>query len=877
MGRGALRIYLGAAPGVGKTFAMLQEATRRRERGADVVVGVVETHDRTQTAAQLEGLEVVPRRQVEYRGVTLWEMDVEAILRRAPDAVLVDELAHTNAPGSRHAKRWQDVEELLEAGIDVVSTVNIQHLESMNDVVEQITGVAQAEVVPDSIVRAAEQVHLVDQTPEALRRRLAHGNVYPADRVDAALDQYFRAGNLAALRELALMWVADRVDEGLQRYRDQHGISGTWDTRERVVVAITGAPGAGHVIRRAARIASRSRGELIGVHIRATDGLSARDDKALDAHRELLAAVGGRYREVGAGDVAEALIGFARTQNATQIVVGASARSRWEEISRGSVINDVVRAAGDIDVHVVTPDPVGAHAATHPTAVHATAHPSGPSVDARRGAAGSRWWFRGTSVFPRRRRTAGWLLGVFGPALLTLVLVQLRDGFDLPTNLLIFTLLVAFTAVVGGFPPAAVAALQSFLFANWFFTAPYYTWTVNEPRNILALVVFLTDAAIIGFFVSTGARRAVDARRVRGDAETLAALAGASGAGSDALELLVTQIRGVLGSSAVAVLTKDDPTDAVWTIEAASAEDAGSVPHSPAGAELSAALGDRAVLVATEPATVVDPQVFDAFCHHLAAAVDRHRLHVEAERADRLADANDLRTGLLAALSHDLRTPLGAIQAAASTLREPSVSEDPVLRAEFTDTILEHTARLHTLLTNLLDLSRVHADAVHPLLETVDLGDVVATALIGLDRRGHGVEIDIDLDTPFVLADPTLLDRALANVIDNALKWSPDGAVVRIDAARVGDDVALRVVDRGPGIPVGRRRDVTQPFQRVDDGGGVEGTGLGLAVATAFLSHMGGQLSLEDTPGGGTTATILLTVAPGAAEPVDADRTQVDS
>jgi len=354
MARGHLRIYLGAAPGVGKSFAMLNEGRRRHDRGTDVVVGYVETHGRPSTKEQIRDLEVIPRRRIDYRSTSFEEMDLDAVLARKPAVALVDELAHSNIPGSRHTKRWQDVEQLLDAGIEVISTVNIQHLESMNDVVEQITGITQRETIPDEVVRRAEQVELVDQTPEALRRRMAHGNIYQPEKVDAALANYFRVGNLGALRELALMWTADRVDEALERYREAHGITGQWETRERVVVAITGAPGGDDVIRRAARMAMRTRGDLLGVHVRPADGLAGPSTERLADLRRLLTELGGEYREVSGGDVAEALVGFARAENATQLVLGASQRSRVSELMRGSIINAILRASGTIDVHVIS-------------------------------------------------------------------------------------------------------------------------------------------------------------------------------------------------------------------------------------------------------------------------------------------------------------------------------------------------------------------------------------------------------------------------------------------------------------------------------------------------------------------------------------------
>src|SRR5882762_9881674 len=399
MARGTLRIYLGAAPGVGKTFAMLNEGRRRATRGTDVVVGYVECHGRRNTLEQVGGLPVLPRVERTYRGGIFTEMDVDAVLARRPDVALVDELAHTNVPGSGNEKRWQDVERLLDAGINVISTLNIQHLESVNDVVERITGIKQRETIPDAVVRQADQIELVDQTPEALRRRMAHGNIYKSDRIDAALANYFRPGNLAALRELALLWLADRVDAGLERYREQHGITEPWETRERVLVAVTGAPGTEALIRRAARMAQRTHGELLGAHVRSDDGLAGggRSD-AVERYRQLLTDLGGEFHEVVASDVAAALAELARVENCTQLVLGASRRSRWAELLRGSVINRVLRRSGPIDVHVISQDEDGA--------------------GARELRIGGRFFRRGSALTPRRR-LAGLALAIVGLPLLT--------------------------------------------------------------------------------------------------------------------------------------------------------------------------------------------------------------------------------------------------------------------------------------------------------------------------------------------------------------------------------------------------------------------------------------------------------------------------
>src|ERR1700722_16191972 len=361
MSRGTLRIYLGAAPGVGKTFAMLEEGHRRVERGTHVVVAFVETYGRTHTEQKLQGLPVLPRRIISYRGAEFTEMDLPAVLALAPQVALVDELAHTNIAGAEHKQRWQDVEQLLDAGIDVISTVNVQHLESLNDVVEAITGIPQRETVPDAVVRAAEQVELVDMTPEALRRRMAHGNIYKSDKVDAALSNYFRPGNLTALRELALLWLADSVDEGLQRYREQHGIATTWETRERVVVALTGGPEGEALIRRAARIAARATGgDLLAVHIARSDGLAGSSVAELDRQRLLVESLGGSFHSIIGDDVAAAVLTFARANNATQIVIGASRRNPIVAALTGPGTGmNITRISGTIDVHVVSHDYVG--------------------------------------------------------------------------------------------------------------------------------------------------------------------------------------------------------------------------------------------------------------------------------------------------------------------------------------------------------------------------------------------------------------------------------------------------------------------------------------------------------------------------------------
>ncbi|WP_141753737.1 sensor histidine kinase, partial [Streptomyces luteocolor] len=501
MARGTLRIYLGSAPGVGKTYAMLSEAHRRVERGTDCVVAFVEHHDRPRTEVMLHGLEVVPRRELEYRGAAFTEMDLDAVLARRPAVALVDELPHTNIPGSRNAKRWQDVEELLAAGIDVISTTNIQHLESLGDVVESITGVRQKETVPDEVVRRADQIELVDMSPQALRRRMAHGNIYKPDKVDAALSKYFRPGNLTALRELALLWTADRVDEYLTEYRAEHRVKKIWGSRERIVVGLTGGPEGSTLLRRAARLAEKGAGgEVLAVYVARSDGLTSASPKELAVQRTLVEDLGGTFHHVVGDDIPSALLDFARGVNATQIVLGVSRRKSWQYVFGPGVGATAARESGpDLDVHLVTHDAVGA----------------GRGLPASRSAR-----------LGRARSLAGWLIGVGGPVLLTFLLSTWAPGVGLANDMLLYLSLTVAAALLGGAWPALVSAGFGSLLLNWYFTPPLGELTISDPKNIVALAVFVGVAVSVASVVDVAARRTAQAARLRAESETLSFLAG---------------------------------------------------------------------------------------------------------------------------------------------------------------------------------------------------------------------------------------------------------------------------------------------------------------------------------------------------------------
>jgi two-component system, OmpR family, sensor histidine kinase KdpD len=827
MSRGQLRIYLGAAAGVGKTYAMLNEGKRRAEYGEDVVVGYVEPHRRAKTAAQVGDLEVIPRKQVEYRGTTLDEMDVDAVLERRPQVALIDELAHTNAPGSRNEKRWQDVEELLEAGINVISTLNVQHLESLNDVVEEITGVKQRETIPDEVVRRADELQLVDLTPPALRNRLARGDVYPPERIDAALANYFRPGNLAALRELALAWLADRVDEGLEEYRRRHGIDEPWETRERVLVALTGSPDGERLIRRAARMAQRMSGELVAVHVIPQDGLAAPVAELLNRQRELVAELGGSYHEVVGEDIGEALLDAARSLNVTQIIMGASRRSRWQRLTRGSVIGKVIRGSGTrIDVHVVSHPDAAEEAFTLPRT-------------------------RRPATLPRRRVAIGLALAAAVPPALTVVLAQMRDEVGLPSVLLLFLLLVIGVSAVGGLLPALVAAISGFLLVNWYFTPPLYTFTIGDGENILALVAFLAVAAVVSVFVDLAARRAAQGTRARAEAEALARLAG-----SAPVDAVLDGLRRVLGADGASILHR---TESGWRVEAGSGD---RIPESPEAGSTTVELDEEHILaLAGKPVRAEDQRVLEAFARELAASVELEELEAEVQAAGVVSAANELRAAILSAVSHDLRTPLAGIKASVTSLLQDDVDWTPEARREFLDTIAEETDRLNALVGNLLDMSRLQTDALEIMPSRVGLEEVLPGALRSLAVGDDRIELDVPETLPRVLADPGLLERALANLIDNAVRFSPPGIPTRVIAGAVDGYVDVRVVDRGPGVPLAERGRLFVPFQRLGDSGQNEGVGLGLAVAKGFVEAMGGEIEVEDTPGGGLTIVTRLRAA----------------
>ncbi|MFQ4148236.1 DUF4118 domain-containing protein [Arthrobacter sp. LAPM80] len=846
MSRGTLRIFLGAAPGVGKTYSMLDEGRAQAAAGVDVVAGIVLDHGREQTRAQLEGLEVIAPRNIDYRGTGFAELDVQALLARRPALALVDEYAHSNITGAGNAKRWQDVEELLAAGIDVYSTVNIQHLASLGDVVESITGVRQHETVPDDVVRRAEQIELVDIPPELLRQRLSTGHVYAPEKVDAALANCFRLGNLTALRELALLWLADRVEEGVAAYRASHGIAESWPTRERVVVGLTGGAEGEVLLRRAARILSRvSGGELLAVHVPRSDGVAGDAPAALEGQRQLVTDLGGTYHSVGGEDPARALLDFARNVGATQIVIGSSRRKpKFGFLSSQGVGARVVRGAGDMDVHMVP----------HPLA--------GPGrVPRNRG------------ELNRKRVIAGFAVAVVLP-----VIVQLFTGpLTLQTTMVIHLAAAIAVALVGGLWPAVLAAAWGSLLLNFFSAPPIGTLTISNPENLLTLIVFLLVAVAVALAVDQSARRSRDALQAGAEAATLSELARGILASRDTVQVFLEQVREHFGMRSVALFGNGGgsngagPGPGGWQLEASAGEDPAQTPGQ---ADTVEEVSEHWVLgLSGRILPARDRRLLSAFGAHLLALEQREALSQTQRENVQLSQDNNIRTSVLRAVSHDLRTPLAGIKLSVSSLRQTEVTFSPEDEAELLATIEHYADRMDALVGNLLDMSRLSAQMVRPVVGPVTWQEVLPAALHGVPAER--VRRELPPNMPAIEADPGLLERVIANIVENAVKYAGDSEILVVGSiggsgsSTINGHPAseMRVVDHGKGVPAADVMAIFKPFQRLDDvsygAQGGTGVGLGLAVAKGFTEIMGGVLEAEETPGGGLTMIIRMPLSTG--------------
>ncbi len=818
--RGVLRVYLGSAPGVGKTYRMLDEGWRRRERGTDVVVAYVETHGRKLTEAQLRDLEVIPRAKRAYRGAVLEEMDLDAVLNRHPAVALVDELAHTNVAGSPNEKRWQDVDAMLDAGIDVITTVNIQHLESVNDVVEKITGIHQQETIPDAIVRRAEQIEIVDLTPEALRRRMAHGNIYAADKIDASLANYFRVGNLSALRELALLWLADRVEDSLQRYLDEHAIDKSWETRERLIVGITGTATDVDLLRRAARIASRTGAELFAVHIVKADAVRHVATDTSEA-RELVEEFEGKFQEVVDDDVATALVTFARSERGTQIVLGASRpRPFWRPAT--GVVEKVLRHARDLDVHIIA---VGGERPPH---VH------------RR---------RETERVSWSRKFLALAITIALMPLLTLVMSQIRSDLSSSTVFLVYLIAVLALSTWAGALVGVVGAILASGFENYYFVKPLHTLEVARPDDVVALIAFLLFAVSASVIVNRFAQSSHLADRARAEAQILAGAAASVAASHEDLLPLLESLRAVFAASSVALISQ---RDGVWSSDLVSGE---AINDLTAGTYFDIDEEHR-LYVFGATLNEQDNKLISAFARRVAAGLRSQLIARDATQLEEIAEAESLRLALFQTASKELLGPLEKMQANISLLTGSHERRSLDERNAVLSGVEVQVRQLTRLVVNLIDAGRLEAGevSIHPASVKVDA--VLATAISNVDTRGRAVESDVALDLPELVTDPILMQRVIANIVSNACRFGPADKPVNVKARVVGDFVEILVVDRGPGMPVALRDAVLAPFHRLS--GDQLNAGLNLTVASGFTQLLGGRILFEDTPGGGLTVAVEL-------------------
>ncbi|MBO9171002.1 sensor histidine kinase KdpD [Rhizobium sp. L245/93] len=849
--RGRLKIFLGAAPGVGKTYEMLVSGRAKIADGFDVVIGVVETHGRTETQALLSGFEIVPRVKLPYKGQLLEEMDLDAILARRPDWVLVDELAHTNAEGSRHPKRYLDVKELLDRGINVYTTLNIQHVESLNDVVSQITRIRVRETVPDSIIDMADDVEIIDLTPDDLIKRLHDGKVYVAKTAERALTNYFTPGNLTALRELALRRTAQRVDDQLLTHMQANAIAGPWAAGERILVSVDEDPRSASLVRYGARMASRLRARWSAVYVETNRSinLSETERDTIAATLRLAEQLGGEAITIPGRDVAEELLQHAASQNVTHIVTSAPRKRRWRDTFLGSASDALIRRAGDISVHVISGNdkdaPVAGRGVASATAV--------PSFDLK-----------------------AYLLAT-GYVVIALMVGALLDQFlDVRNLALVFLMAVLTSAVMHGLRPALYSSVLGSLAFNFFFLPPRYTFTISDPESVLALFFFFGVAIIASNLTATVQRQAAAARHRARTTEDLylfsKKLAG-TGTLDDVLWATAFQLASMLKVRVVLLLPEDGtiavkagypPDDTLDEADIAAARWAWDHNHA-AGRGADTLPGAKRLYVPLRTGrsavgvigldsdrrdgpllTPEQQRLLDALADQAALAIERIQLVGDVDRAKLAVEADRLRSALLTSISHDLKTPLAAILGAAGTLRDYLDSMTAEDRADLLSTIVDESERLNRFIANLLDMTRIGSGAMEPNSALYFIEDIVGSAL----RRSakilahHQTQLQIAADLPMVRVDPVLLEQVFFNLLDNAAKYAPEGSTISIRSWANPYNVFVEVADEGPGIPGDDLERVFDTFYRVRKGDQVRaGTGLGLSICRGFVEAMGGTVT----------------------------------
>jgi len=874
-GRGRLKIFFGAAPGVGKTYAMLEAARARVREGVDVVVGVVETHARPETAALLEGLAALPRRRVEYRGITLEEFDLDAALARRPGLLLVDELAHSNAPGSRHPKRWQDVEELLAAGISVYSTLNVQHLESLNDVVARITGITVRETLPDSVFDQADELELADLSADDLLERLRQGKVYLPDQAAAAIERFFRKGNLIALREMTLRRTAERVDAQMRGYMAEAGIRSTWAAAERLLVCIGPNPEGARLVRAGKRMATGLKCDWRVVHVeRPGQALTPDEREALVANLQLAESLGAATATLSGLDAADEILAYARAHNVTKIVIGKPTHARWRDKLFGSTLDELVRGSGDVDVYAISGE---------------------PGAPPRRGARAG-----------RRSPASEYLRAGLVIAACTALAAGVFRFLSVTDAAMVFLLGVGLVASRYGRGPSVAAAVASIALFDFFFVPPYYTFAVSDVRYLLTFGVMLGIALVISgltWRIRAQAESARDRERrtaslyamsrelaaTRGRAELVGAaerhLADTFGA---QVQILLPSPEGrveiPVGAAPAYPMDEKERSVAQWAFDRRRVAGVGSDTLPAAQARYVPLTGSSGIVGVmgvrpADPKRLQDPalqRLLETFASQAAVALERALVAERAQREQVQAEAERLRTALLSSLSHDMRTPLGAITGAASSLLEDTGALAEPARRDLVRAILEESTRMNRLIGNLLDMIRLESGALEVQKDWQPLEEVVGVALIRLEERlkEHPVTVRLPPDLPLVLMDGLLVEQVFVNLLENAAKYTPPGTPIEISASTGdgGKAVLVEVADRGPGFPPGEEARVFDKFYRVAGATTTAGVGLGLTICRGIVTAHGGRIWAENRAGGGAVFRFTLPLGPAqpASVPVEA-------
>ncbi|MFD3166862.1 DUF4118 domain-containing protein [Herpetosiphon sp. NSE202] len=862
--RGRLKVFFGAAAGVGKTYAMLQAAQQRHAEGIEVLVGYIETHGRAETDALLVGLPQLPALQVEYRGTTLREFDLDAALARKPSLILVDELAHSNPPNSRHAKRWQDIDELLHAGIDVYTTVNVQHLASLNDLVAQVTGVIVRETVPDAVLESADEVELIDLPPDELLGRLNEGKIYIASQAAQAARNFFRKGNLIALRELALRRTADRVDAQMQRYRSDHAIPTTWPTRERLLVGVGPSPLSERLVRATRRMATDLRAEWIVAYVETPKQLrlSEADRDRVTATLRLAESLGAQIVTLGGINPGEEILRYARQRNVSKIVVGKPAQPRWRELLFGSIVDQLIRQSGEIDVYVIS----GEHDDTY----SAQAQPSQQSKPAKINYVKS--------------------IGIIG--LCTIVAQGIFPHLELSNLIMLYLLGVTWVAARYGRGPAICASLLSVAAFDFFFVQPYLTFAVSDVQYLLTFLVMLVVALTISTLTVQIQAQAETARQRERRTAALYAMTRefASIRGLD--NLLQTavqhissvfegqaaillpnakgQVRAIVGQQAGFINDQRELITAQWVYDHQQKAGMHSDTLPSAQAMYLPLVATRGIvgvlaLQPEQPRRLLDPShghLLETFANQTTVAIERAHLAEEAQAASVQIETERMRNSLLSSVSHDLRTPLAAISGAASTLLDQNNQFDQQVQHELIQMIADEGERLNRLLSNLLDMTRLEAGAVQVHKEWQALEEVIGTALARLSPQIDQRALSIDVpEQTFVPFDSVLIEQVLVNLLENCLKYTPSSSPIEIRAIQQVAMIEVQIADHGPGIPASALETIFEKFVRLQTNRSASsGVGLGLTICRGIIEAHGGTIWAENRPAGGTIFAFTLPI-----------------